>query len=199
MTEQTPLAILIETRMTQLGIDRAVLGLRMGYRNPAKAAGRVYALCDGHITSAKSRTALQRLPEAIEVPTVVVATAVEATQSVLEERTRQQQEKLRIAREEEDAAWRAAFVPHAIIQGEQATPSPITTYALSGGAEWWLIIRLDLSQPRDTFLQQAMAVLPSKLHIGNDGRLSVPFFELGDGIRIDLSPDEAVDAVHKSV
>ena len=68
MTVRTPLAALIETRMQQLALDRAALGLRLGYQNPAKAAGRVYALCDGHITSTKSKTALRRLPTAIEVP-----------------------------------------------------------------------------------------------------------------------------------
>jgi hypothetical protein len=104
---KAPLAVLIETRIKHLGIDRAALGLRLGYRNPAKAAGRVYALCDGHITSTKSKTALRRLPEAIEVPAEVVETAVNATLSFLAELKRQEDEKLRIGRENEDAAWRA--------------------------------------------------------------------------------------------
>ncbi len=85
MIIRTPLATLIETRMQQLGLDRPALGLRLGYRNPAKAAGRVYALCDGHITSTKSKIALHRLPEAIEVPAQVVETAVNATLSFLAE------------------------------------------------------------------------------------------------------------------
>jgi hypothetical protein len=123
---KTPLAILIETRMQQLGVDRAALGLRLGYRNPAKAAGRVYALCDVHLTSTKSRTALRRLPEAIEVPEHVVHTALDATLSFLAELKRQEDEKLRIARENEDAAWRAMFKPHAIIQGERTMPASIT-------------------------------------------------------------------------
>jgi hypothetical protein len=38
MTTRTPLAALIETRMQQLALDRAALGLRLGYQNPAKAA-----------------------------------------------------------------------------------------------------------------------------------------------------------------
>src|SRR3979411_952147 len=104
---KTPLAVLIETRTQQLGIDRAALGLRLGYRNPAKAAGRVYALCDGHLTSIKSKAALRRLPEAIEVPAEVVETAVTATVSFLADLKRQEDKKLRMARETEDAAWRA--------------------------------------------------------------------------------------------
>jgi hypothetical protein len=192
MTNQTPLAILIETRIKHLGIDYAALGLRLGYRNPAKAAGRVYAFCDGHITSTKSKAALQRLPKALAVPTEVVETAVTATLSLLEERKRQQQEKLRIARDKEDAAWRAAFIPHAIIQGERTIPSSITMYAVSGGAERWLTIKLDRSKPRDTFLQQVLAVLPSMLRLGNDGQLSVPFFGSALGFTVNYSPDEAV-------
>src|SRR6266571_5042720 len=42
---------------------QALLGFRLGYQNPLKAAGRVDALCWGHITSEKSRLALRRLPE----------------------------------------------------------------------------------------------------------------------------------------
>jgi len=41
--------------------------------------------CDGHITSTKSKTALHRLPTAIEVPAEVVETAVKATASLLAE------------------------------------------------------------------------------------------------------------------
>src|ERR1700730_7964042 len=38
MATRTPLAALIEARMQQLALDRAAPGLRLGYRNPAKAA-----------------------------------------------------------------------------------------------------------------------------------------------------------------
>ena len=48
MTVQTPLAELIETRMGELGLDRAALGFRLGaYKNPLKAAGRVHTLIEG--------------------------------------------------------------------------------------------------------------------------------------------------------
>ena len=191
MTTRTPLAALIETRMQQLALDRAALGLRLGYQNPAKAAGRVYALCDGHITSTKSKTALHRLPAAIEVPAEVVETAVKATASFLAELKWQEDEKLRIARQTEDAEWRATFIPHAIIQGDRI-PTSITMFAISGGTKRWLHIELDLSKPSDTFVQQALAALPSKLHLGKDGRLSVPFFGYALGFIVNYSPDQAV-------
>ena len=62
MAINTPLADLIHTRMRDLGLDRQALGFRLGYQNPLKASGRVDALCDGHITSQKSRAALDGLP-----------------------------------------------------------------------------------------------------------------------------------------
>ena len=192
MTTRTPLAALIETRMQQLALDRAALGLRLGYQNPAKAAGRVYALCDGHITSTKSKTALHRLPAAIEVPAEVVETAVKATASFLAELKWQEDEKLRIARETEDAEWRAAFIPHAIILGERKIPTSITMYAISGGSDRNLTIELDISKSSNTFVQQAMAVLPNKLHLGKDGRLTVPFFGYALGFIVNYSPDQAV-------
>ena len=64
MTIQTPCQTSF-ARMQELGLDRRALGFRLGYHNPLKAAGRVDALCGGHVTSAKSRDALTRLPEAI--------------------------------------------------------------------------------------------------------------------------------------
>jgi hypothetical protein len=192
MITPTPLAVLIETRMKQLGIERAALGLRLGYRNPAKAAGRVYALCDGHITSTKSKTALERLPEAIELSAEVVETAVNATLSFLADLKRQEDEKLRIARENEDAAWRATFKPHAIIQGERSIPTSITMYAITGGSERWLKIKLDLSKPSNTFIEQVLTALPNRLDLGKDGLLSVPFFGYALGFIINYSPDAAV-------
>ena len=191
MTTRTPLAALIEARMQQLALNPAALGFRLGYQNPAKAAGRVYALCDGHITSTKSKTALHRLPAAIEVPAEVVETAVKATASFLAELKWQEDEKLRIARQTEDAEWRATFIPHAIIQGDRI-PTSITMFAISGGTKRWLHIELDLSKPSDTFVQQALAALPSKLHLGKDGRLSVPFFGYALGFIVNYSPDQAV-------
>ena len=67
MRFHTPLAELIKCRMEELGLDRQGLGFRLGYQNPLKAAGRVDALREGHIISRKSRAALERLPQALEL------------------------------------------------------------------------------------------------------------------------------------
>jgi hypothetical protein len=152
----------------------------------------VYALCDGHITSTKSKTALQRLPEAIEVPAEVVEVAVNATLSFLAELKRQEDEKLRIACEIEDAEWRATFKPHAIIQGERTSPASITMYAITGGSDRWLKIGFDLSRPPITFVKQVLAALPSRLHLREDGEWIVTFFGSALGFTINYSPDRAV-------
>src|ERR1043165_7182278 len=109
MSVQTPVADLIKARMLALGLDRQALGFRLGYQNPLKAAGRVHALCDGHITSTKSRRALPRLPAALEVAPETVEAAVAATEALFAELERKAEEERRIAREQEDAEWRAAF------------------------------------------------------------------------------------------
>jgi len=192
MTIRSPLAALIETRMQQLALDRAALGSRLGYRNPAKTAGRVYALCDGHITTTKSRSALHRLPAAIEVSAELVEIAVKDTASLLAELKQQEDEKLRVAREIEDAEWRAGFIPHAIILGDRIIPTSITMCAITGGPERQLKIELDSSKPSDTFVQQVVAALPGKLHLGKDGRLTVEFFGNALGFIVNYSPDQAV-------
>src|SRR3954470_3378612 len=119
MPIQLPLAKLIQTQMEELGLDRQTLGFRLGYKNPAKAAGRVNALCWGHLTNRKSRAALSRLPDALGLSPELVQRAIRETEQVLAEQERQAEEERRLAREREEAEWRAAFRPHAIIQTER--------------------------------------------------------------------------------
>src|SRR5215217_301421 len=139
MVVQTPLADLVNTRMKELRLDRQALGFRLGYRNPLKAAGRVYALCDGHLKSRKSRAALDRLPEALEIPPEVVERAVAATEQILSDMEIQAEEKRRRAAEVAEVEWRDRFRPHAVIQTELTVPSHITFCALTGGAERLMI------------------------------------------------------------
>jgi hypothetical protein len=185
---RSPLARLIHLRMLQLGIDSQALGFRLGYQNPAKATGRVYALCDGHLANRKSKAALLRLPDALELPSHVVAQAILAT--VRQERRRI--EDNRAAREAEEAAWRTNFSPHAIIEVEHTVLSQITVVGLTGGIEEWLIVRLDHSQPPITFVQQVLAALPEKMQHDPDGRPHVPFFGEALGFIINYAPDKAL-------
>jgi hypothetical protein len=192
MAVQTPLADLIHARMTELGLDRQALGHRLGYQNPFKAAGRVCALCDGHLTSRKSRAALERLHEALEASPEVVTRAVAATGQILSEMEIQAEEERRRAAEAAEAEWCARFLPHAVIQTERTVPSHITFCALTGGAERWLVIAFDVSKPPITYIKQALEALPEKAPVGHDGKRAVRFFGEALGIIVNFSPDEAL-------
>jgi hypothetical protein len=192
MPIQLPLAKLIQTQMEELGLDRQTLGFRLGYKNPAKAAGRVNALCWGHLTNRKSRAALSRLPDALGLSPELVQRAIRETEQVLAEQERQAEEERRLAREREEAEWRAAFRPHAIIQTERTVPSQITICGLTGGARRWLWIDFDLSKPPITFVQQALAALPERTGLGSDGKRYVTFFGEAVGFIVNYTPDQAL-------
>ena len=192
MKPQLPLAVLIQVRMEELNLDHHALGFRLGYQNPAKAAGRVDALCRGHLTNRKSRAALARLPDTLELPAEVVAQAVIETEQVLAEHERHAEEERRRAREKKEAEWRAAFTPHAILQTERTVPSQITICGLTGGARRWLWIDFDPSKPPITFVQQALAALPERTGLGSDGKRYVTFFDEAVGFIVNYTPDQAL-------
>ena len=152
-----PLATLIQARMDDLGLDGQALGFRLGYLNPLKASGRVDALCSGHLTSTKSRAALTRLPDALGLPAEVVQQALTETEHVIAEQKWQAEEERRLAREKEDAEWRATFQPHAVVQTEHRVPTQIIICGIMGGAGRFLVIPFDLTTPPLTFIQQAVA------------------------------------------
>lgn len=188
---QSPLADLIQSRMQELGFAPEDLGFRLNYRNRAKGAGRVAALCNGHINNRKSRAALLRLPVALKLPEETVQQAVAATQNLISDLHRQAAERTRLAREEADARWRADFRPHAVIDTVNKCPSQIVICAMTGGIGRWLIIRLDREQPPVTFVQQAVHAM-QKLRSNSEGHKGVPFFGRALGFTINYTPDQAV-------
>ncbi len=113
------------------------------------------------------------MPAALEVDIGAVKAAIEATIKVLE-----QEDAAR------DAAWRAAFKPTAYLQGTEKRPSQICIFGISGGAESWLRIPLDLTQPPVTFAAQALAVVKETPE--------APFFGPTTGFIINYTPDYAV-------
>lgn len=192
MQNESPLARLISTRSQALGLSRQALGFRLGYQNPAKAAGRVYALCDGHIASRKSRSALGRLAGALEVPEHVVEEALAAAKAMIAEQDRQAREAVRLAHEAAEARWRANFKPHAVIETKSKCPSSIVMCGMTGGVGRWLIVPLDSSKSPMTFVRQVLDVLPTKLHTGTQGQSFVPFFGRAKGFILNYRPDQAV-------
>ena len=95
----------------------------------SKGLRRLEHLCEGDF---KGTTALiQALPDALGVSAEVVKEAVEETQRYL--------------RETEEAAWRAAFKPHAIIITDRQRPQPLFV-AFFIGVERLVRIDFDLTR-----------------------------------------------------
>ncbi|XYD12458.1 hypothetical protein R1A27_31420 (plasmid) [Methylobacterium sp. NMS12] len=186
------MADLIQARMQELGLTDEALGRRLGYTNPAKAAGRVHALTNGLPLSARSRFALWRLPFALAVPADVVVQAIADTERLFAQRVRAEEEKRCRIRDAKEAAWRRAFRPHAVIQTEYMRPSQITICGLMGGAGPRLIIPLDLSLSPVTYIQQAVDALPGQTMPRSDGGRHVIFFGKALGLVINYSPDHVL-------
>jgi hypothetical protein len=192
MQIKLPLTELIEARLRQLGLTPQALGFRLGYSNPAKAVGRIYALCEGYLDNRKSRAALVRLADALELPADQVQRVIELTRESLVEQKPIANERLRAENRAKEFAWRAEFKPHAVIITERRIPSQVTFCALAGGPETLLTIPLDLSQPAITFVRQAVARLQRKAPVSKNGRRYVRFFGESLGLIINYSPDHAL-------
>jgi hypothetical protein len=107
-TQEQKLAIsaLVGRRCRDLGLSGVELVHRCGYKNISKGLRRLEQL---HAGDFKRTTGLVRtLAVALNVPVDVVNAAVEETQRYL--------------RDSAEAAWRAAFKPHAVIMTERPWP-----------------------------------------------------------------------------
>lgn len=192
MKSKTPLSELIEKRIRFLGISREALGHRLGYRNPLKASGRIYALCDHHPYSEKSRHALRRLPAALELSADIVEQAVTASERLFASWAQELEDQRRLLLAVDDAAWRASFHPHAVIQTERTVPTQLILCGITGGARRWLMIPFDLTRSPITYVQQAVDAVFDKTHARSDGGRNVTFFGEATGIIINYEPDVAL-------
>jgi hypothetical protein len=109
------------------------------------------------------------LPAALDVPAATVTEAIAET-------TQQQ-------REAEDAAWRAAFKPHAVVLTEHRIPTQITFAAITG-ADAHLIVNFEPGSTPITYLRQALKAV--KL------RSPVRFYGRAIGVVVNYGPDTAV-------
>jgi hypothetical protein len=141
---------------------------RCGYKNITKGLRRLDQVYVGEFE--KAGALLARLPDALDLPPETVKEAITAT-------TRQ------IAAEA-DALFRASFKPAAYLLGSSNRPSQIWMFGLTGGAETWLKIPLDPSQPPITYAEQALAVV-RKTPV-------VQFFGPTTGFIVNYTPDHAV-------
>ena len=127
-----------------------------------------------------SATLIPTLPAALDVPTDLVRKAVEDTQ--------------REIHEAEETAWRAAFVPHAVILTERERPTQLFVAAFIG-IERLRRVNFDLSESPTTYIQQALDGLRHKLQRWKLQRWKsdqIPTFGRPTGIIINYSPDYAV-------
>jgi len=104
----------------------------------------------------------------------VVKEAIEATQ--------------RYIAESEEAAWRAAFKPHAIILTERQRPQPFFVAAFIG-VEVLLRVDIDPTAAPLTFLKQALHGLRERLARWHG---YLPAYGRATGLFVNYSPDRAI-------
>ena len=160
-----PLPKLIEGRTRQLGLRRSELVARCGYKNITKGLRRLDEVNTGNLERAAGL--LKGLPVGLELAPEVVQRAVDET-------------IWQIAAEE-DARWRASFEPAAYLLGTSNRPSQIWAFGISGGADRWLKIPLDLTLGPESFAYQALSVVRRTPQ--------VQFFGPTTGFIVNYTPD----------
>lgn len=135
-----PLYEMIDSRRQALGLSWPDVVQRCGYTNVPKGMRRLDAIWDGELRGKASANILTHLANALELDDDAVQAAITLAQDQLDS-TREKAE-------------RAVFEPSAYLQGTETIPSQITIFGMTGGAERWLRIPLDLTQPPDTFVRQ---------------------------------------------
>jgi hypothetical protein len=164
-----PLATLITERCRELGLSRSELIARCEYKNITKGLRRLDQVYAGNLDKAATLI-IRNLPEALDLSADIIQQA--ATDTV------------RLIAAEEDARWRASFQPEAFLLGTSKRPSQIWMYGISGGAERWLKISLDLDEPPETYAEQALSVVQRTP--------VVQFFGPTTGFVVNYTPDNAV-------
>jgi hypothetical protein len=124
----------VSRRCDELGLSHKELVRRAGYKNIAKGLRRLEQLCGADFKGSAGLIAM--LPSALDVPVDVVKQSVEETR--------------RFLHESREAAWRAAFRPHAVILTERERPQPLFVAAVIG-VEVLLRIDFDVTAAPDTF------------------------------------------------
>ncbi len=172
MKSDLAIAILIRSRLTELGLSRGEFAKRLGYKNIAKGIRRIDAMFEGNIEGTKQF--MDVLPQALETSAEIVTLALDQTVREIELAEKHEAEA-------RDKSWRENFRPHAIILTERTVPSPIFVAAIIG-VEKLLRIDLDPTQGPVSFVRQVLDRLPE----------GVPAFGESIGFVINYSPDRAV-------
>jgi hypothetical protein len=131
-----PIEELVERRRREINLSKADVVRRCGHKNVSKGLRRLGALYAGEFEHAAGTEIISRLPEALEIDQETIQAVVSTTKQIVDARER-------AAAAKREAAWRAAFKPHAYLVGEHSTPTQITIYGITGGPDRWLLIALD--------------------------------------------------------
>ena len=159
-----PLHNLVDSRRQELSLSWPDVVRRCGYENPSRGLRRLGAIWEGNLSGRASVRILSVLPEALSLDEEVV-------QAVVRQSRRQQVQTHLRARQAEATVRRAAFQPSAYLLGTTSRPSQITIFGLTGGADRWLCIPLDLAQPPITFVRQALAHVRTTPEVPFFGRI----------------------------
>ena len=156
------------------------------HKNIAKGLRRLDDLLSGELD--KTRNLICALPVALDVPPAVVEHAIEETR-------RQISDAKEATWQAREAAWRAAFKPHAIILTERTVPQPIFAAAIIG-VERLLRIDFDLGLSPVSYAGQALAGIRRKLSEFKceSGRIpeALPAFGRPIGVIVNYKPDRAI-------
>ena len=153
---------LIDQRLKDLGIRRGELARRMGYANPSRGCRRLDRIAEGDVELAGNLR--ERLATGLAVEPGKVDEAIRDELAA------------------QEAAYRAAFKPHAIARTRRERPSPVFIYAMCGGPEAQ-VVDLDEGLGPGTFARQALLKLPD----------AVPGMGAVIGFTVNYSPDWAVE------
>ena len=180
-----PIKTLISNRCDALSLRLSDLARRCGYKNISKGLRRLESVQQGCFKG--NEALIQALPSALEVPADVVKEAVAATQRQIYEAN--------------EAAWRAAFRPHAVILTEKDRPEQIFIAAIIG-VERLLRVDLDPTEGEVTYIDQALKGIRQKFARWNPKGIDVSSVGLGDlplptfgrpvGVIVNYTPDRAV-------
>jgi len=173
MSDEYPITSLVSSRCEELDLKPVELVRRCGYQNISKGLRRLEQLYSANFRS--SRALIHALPSALDVPEDLVTKAVEDTE--------------RQIHESKEAAWRAAFVPHAVVLTEQERPTQLFV-AIFLGIERLLRVDFDVSESPATYPQQALEGVRQKVGEWKPGE--IPTFGKPVGVIVNYSPDRAV-------
>ena len=180
-----PIKTLISNRCDALGLRPTELVRRCGYKNISKGLRRLESVTQGCFKG--NEALIQALPSAMEVAADVVKEAVSGTQRQIYEAN--------------EAAWRVAFRPHAVILTEKDRPEQIFVAAIIG-VERLLRVDLDPTGGPGTYIDQALKGIRQKFARWNPKGIDVSSVGLGDlplptfgrpvGVIVNYTPDHAI-------